>query len=38
MANVVYLEFSVQEEDILEHISAKCHYLHFNQLVHHYVT
>ena len=34
----MYLEFNMQGEDILEHISAKCQCLHFNQLVDYYVT
>jgi hypothetical protein len=33
MASVMCLHFSMQEEDILEHTNAKCHCVHFSQLV-----
>ena len=38
MAIVMGLHFSMQEEDIFEHIYAKCISVHFSQLVDHCVT
>ena len=37
MASAIGLRLNMQEEDVLERTNAKCIYVHFNQLVYHFV-